>query len=290
VLAAMALLSCRPRPLVLRDGLERVEASAAPLHWAEEGFVTLVSPIRPPTLVDGTSHIVVLLRVPEGATLAFRAGALVMPRGAVAVRVEFKDAPEVTDALTARSKVLDARQFEWTAAGLECSVFRPVSGGATLAGVRWRCGPALDVIAGEALAELVRTQRLDGPAAPEARATAGERLAKLNGCMACHVANKKEDRSVRALVQRSTDAEGLFGLRSLFRDEDPVERYRPSNANDGDPLMEPTCPGSAIDVDAGLKEADAHVRALCDSRRAISAWLDDAGREAVAPALAACAP
>jgi hypothetical protein len=112
---------------------------------------------------------------------------------------------------------------------------------------------------------------------------------------------------VTALVQRGTDMSGLFSLAAVFRDEDPVERYRIVDTNAGDPVMTPLCPGSEIDVAAarcvdglrprvrvdiarGLREGSRHVQELCATRARIVAMLDARSRSDLAGAIAACAP
>jgi hypothetical protein len=201
--------------------------------------------------------------------------------------------------------VLDVRTFEWKAAGLTCGVLRPSEGG--LAGLEWRCGEAADEAAGQALATLVRSGWLRAPGDRERREAAATALARLNGCVGCHRPGREEDRRVSALVQRGTDDDGLFSLRSVFRDEDPVERYRPVNPNESDALLTPMCPGATLDLDAarcadglrprvrldvarGVATRDRHVAQLCAARQRLALHLDASAREAVSPTLAACRP
>jgi len=269
------------------NGLTEVRASADPLQWLSAGFIELVTPIRPPTTRDGRGHISVLLKVPRGAHAQTRTSEGVlevsMPAGTIAVRVEYQGA-EGRDLTVAEDwRVLDVRQFEWASDGSKrCSVLRPAGDGALL-GLGWKCGQALDRKAGAALVELAAAGRIAGTS----------RLAKINECMTCHLTHRDEDRDFNALVQRGTDGEGLFSVPSMLRDEDPVERYREVDANMGDPLMRPVCPGStpehppcadskrprlALAVREGVARGDLHTERLCAARRALAAVLDVEGR------------
>ncbi|MBE2249060.1 MAG: hypothetical protein IAE78_05865 [Myxococcus sp.] len=301
----MLLACCRSAPSV-PEGMEWVTASAEPRQWSGAEVLRLVTPVRPPTSADRRAHILVALRLPTGATLPTMVdergrASLVMPVGAIASRVEFAGSTDADDEPAADWRVLDVREFEWRGAGLSCVVLRPAAG--ALAGLRWPCGD--DARAGQVLAEQVLTRRFDAPADPPQRAQAAEHLARINGCAACHARNKAEDRSSSALVQRGTDALGLFSFRSLFADDDPVERYRPVDANASDPHLTPVCPGSELDPEAarcrdglraklrldvarGRADWSRHVQRVCASRRALAERLDEAGRVAWADALAAC--
>ncbi|MDP3498780.1 MAG: hypothetical protein Q8S33_00545 [Myxococcales bacterium] len=301
------LVGCRSAPPLPED-MEWVTASANPLQWSGPDVIRLVTPIRPPTSSDRTAHIVVALRLPAGALVTTTTDAageksLAMPVGAIATRIEFSGPPDADAEPDSTWRVLDVRQFEWRGAGLDCVVLRPAMG--SLAGVRWACGRDADRAAGQVLAMLVREGRLDAPADDARREQAAEHLRQLNGCVACHVKGRAEERSVGTLVQRGTDAQGLFSLRSVFADQDPVERYRPVDPNAGDALMEPTCPGSELDLDAarcrdgrqarlrldvrrGRLEKSRHVVQVCAARLAVAARLDDAGRAALAGAIAEC--
>jgi hypothetical protein len=307
LVALWGLGGCRNAP-VLPEGMEWVTTSANPLQWSTPGVLQLVTPIRPPTSNDRTARIVVALKLPPTVVITTVSDAsgqrtLVMPPGTVATRIEFAGSTDADAEPAADWRVLDVRQFEWGAAGLDCVVLRPSSG--MLAGLRWRCGSDRDAAAGLGLAAQIRAGRVDGPSDETRREQAAEHLRGLNGCVACHVKGRKEDRSQGTLVQRATDAQGVFSLRSLFSDEDPVERYRPVDSNAGDPLMEPTCPDSELDFEAarcrdgrrarlkldvrrGRLERSLHVQRLCASRRAVAARLDTAGRAALAETIAEC--
>lgn len=299
--------ACRATP-VLSEGLGWVEtADDDPLQWKRAGFIELVTPIRPPTSVDRTARIAVMMRPPSGTSLRTRREAdgvpsVVMAPGTVAVRVEYAGSTDADAAISAGWHVLDVRQFTWTQSGLRCTVLRPAPRG-KLAGVEWRCGADADVRAGAELARLIRERQLLGPADALQRAEAGGRLAKLNGCTACHVPGRMEDRRPAALVQRAADGDGLFTVRSLWSDADPVERYRPVDPNSADPFLSPSCPGGTpaagtcadgtrprqrLAVAQGLAANDPHVARVCASRQALAARLDAEGAQVVRDVVESC--
>lgn len=306
--AALLLLlvfGCQSAP-TLPAGMELVTASADPLQWSSS--LRVESPVRPPTSADGRVHIAVFLKLPErerfSTSLDARGERTVkLTVGTVASRVEYRGSVGVDALPEANWKVLDVRQFEWTASGLQCVVLRPAGG--VLKGLRWSCGAAADARAGEVLRDWVQRGFIDAPEGEAERSTAAKRLGAINACVGCHLPSRPEDRTGRAVVQRATDAQGLFSLRSLWRDEDPVERYRPVDANLNDEFMEPVCPDSEInlrtarcgdgqlarlrlDVARGMRAADPHVRQLCFARRTLATRLDDEGRSAWAAQLDEC--
>lgn len=310
---ALSVAGCRRKPEgppIVPDDMAWVTTTTDdPLQWRDAGFLELTTPVRPPTTEDGTAHIVVVLELPERSTLHLSATtplSFELPVGTVAARVEYAGPAHAPDAsIDASWRVLDVRQFEWTAAGIDCAVLRP-DGDGRLVGLRWRCGEAADARAGKLLAQFAREQRFAGPRSSDGRERQAHRLQIVNECRGCHSFGRPEDRRTTALVQRGTDRAGLFSLAAVFRDEDPVERYRPVDTNAGDPLMTPRCPGSAIDLAAarcvdglrprlrveiarGIREGSPHVEQLCATRRRLVAALDAEGRRAVASAIAACA-
>lgn len=288
-LAALALLACsacRAAEPELSPGLRWVRASADPLAWVESGWIAVVTPVRPPTTADRRAHIVVAVKPPAGGTLravidAQGRAQLELPTGSSAARIEY-DSEEGADAPVAAGwRVLDVRRFDWLEAGLRCTVLRPRAAGG-LGGIEWACGNELDARAGQALVALGHQGLIAATA----------RIAELNNCTSCHTPHRVEDRSEHARVQRATDGQGLFTLRSVLRDEDPIEIYRPINPNEADELLAPTCPaGGAVtggrcldgsrprlrlDIKPGLARGDPHVRQLCDSRRALQAAAGEA--------------
>ncbi len=304
VVAILMVVACRhapDEPPAVPNDMRWVTTGDDPLQWKADGFIELITPVRPPTTEDGTAHIVVVMKVPPGELIT----AARMPIGTTAARVEYSGPAGSPDAPVDRTwRVLDVRQFEWTTTGIDCLVLRP-DGDGRLVGLRWTCGEAADARAGVLLAGFMREERFKGPRGESARERSAHRIQLVNACRSCHRFERAEDRSVAALVQRGTDASGLFSVRSVFRDEDPVERYRPVDANAGDPTMTPVCPDSEIDVAAarcrderrprlrveiprGLRDKAPHVVQLCAARQALARWLDPAMRATIQPALAVC--
>jgi len=288
-------------PPVVPHDMSWVTTSDDPLQWQRDGFLELTTPVRAPTTEDGTAHIVVVFKVPSGQL--FSEG--YMPIGTTAARVEYAGPAHAPDAAVDRWwRVLDVRQFDWSADGIDCTVLRP-DGDGRLVGLRWRCGQHADARAGELLAAFMREGRFDAPGGTERRERSAHRIQLVNDCRTCHQFSRPEDRRVTALVQRGTDAAGLFSVAAVFRSEDPVERYRPIDTNANDPTMTPICPGNEIDVSAarcrdglrprlrvdiarGLRDGARHVIQLCETRRQLAAWLAPSSR-AAEQALAECA-
>ena len=305
VLLACSGAACRNRPHdppAVPNDMSWVTTSDDPLQWQSSGFLELTTPVRPPTTDDGTAHIVVVFKVPAGHSFSETN----MPIGTTAARVEYAGPAHAPDAAVDRTwRVLDVRQFDWSASGIDCTVLRP-DGDGQLVGLRWRCGQNEDARAGELLAAFMREDRFVAPRGSEGRERSAHRIQLVNDCRTCHQFSRPEDRRSTALVQRGTDASGLFSVAAVFRDEDPVERYRPTDTNAGDPTMTPICPGNEIDVSAaqcrdglrprlrvditrGLRDGARHVVQLCETRRQLAAWLAPSSRATVAQALAECA-
>ena len=107
------------------------------------------------------------------------------------------------------------------------------------------------------------------------------------------------------IVNRAADGSGFFQLSSVLRDRLPFETYRPRDANAGDPYIARFC-GSArvsasvvrcpdgsvlegeLDIRTALLDRDPHAVRVCQSRRAVAAHLDDAGRDAFRESFAEC--
>ena len=291
----------RPPPRLPAD-FEWLQTTNDPLQWHRTGYVEVVTPVRPPTSQDTKAHIAVVVRVPDGSRIIDGR----WPVGSAAARVEYAGPANAPDAPVAASwRVLDVRAFEWTPSGRQCSVLRPNRDG-QLVGLRWPCSIENDQRASELLRQFVLEQRFASPSGPAARQRAADHLASINRCIACHQPNRNEDRSPAALVQRGTDTEGLFSIRSAFRDEDPIERYRPVDNNRSDANVVLVCPRSELDLATGLcrdgqrprlrydlaagRNANAaHALQLCATRHKLAAFFDDSTRAALQPALAVCA-
>jgi hypothetical protein len=305
LLCALTSAACsrddRPPPQLPAD-FTWLTTSNDPLQWQRAGYIEVVTPARPPTSEDTKAHIVVVVRIPDGQHIVDGK----WPIGSTAARVEYSGQANAPDAPVAAAwRVLDVRSFTWTAQGRQCAVLRPNRDG-QLVGLRWPCSIDNDQRASELLRQFVLEQRFASPSGPAARQRAADHLASINRCIGCHQPNRTEDRSPNTLVQRGTDAEGLFSIRSAFRDEDPIERYRPVDTNRSDANVALVCPGSELDQAAALcrdgqrprlrynlaaaRYANApHAAQLCNTRGRLAPFFDDATRATLQPALAACA-
>jgi hypothetical protein len=304
-------MSCRQRPSeppALPPDMDWVTSTSDPLQWINSGFIELTTPVRPPTSADGSARIVVVMKFPTGQLLSSNNGtppSLSIPVGTEAARVEYA-ANGTTSELSAAWRVLDVRQFSWRSTSMLCTVLRP-DGDGKLVGLRWPCSAANDEQAGTLLSQFVRDNRFEAPRSDAGRERAASHIAQINGCVRCHQANRREDRSATAVVQRSTDSNGLFSIRSLMTDQDPIERYRPIDRNLGDPFMHSVCPQSDVsattgectdgmrrqlryDIAPALAAQDSHAVAVCASRLSIAAVMTSGARATFASALHPCLP
>jgi hypothetical protein len=281
------------------------------LDWTSEGYVEMAGPLRPPTSEDGRVRILVFVRWPDGApSRAVRDGArwsLALPVGARAERVELDGDGPIDAPPTAGWRVLDVRGTSFTEAGERFRVLRPRTGsGDELFGLEWPRGDG-QATATDILGQLVLARAVAAPAGDDARARAAAHLRGLNACPACHVPlspSRQSDREAR-VVNRGTDAAGLFQVTSILRDRLPFETYRPRDANRGDPFVRrycgdllvdesvSRCPNGAIlegerDVTAGLRAGDTYTLRLCASRRELARHLDAGDRAKFEPAFGEC--
>lgn len=283
LIGVFAASGCRGEAPSIPADMRLVESPSDPLQWDAQGYLELTTAIRPPTTSDETARIVVYLRVPPGTSLSEGH----VPDGTLAARVEYATPAPIPDAPVATDwRVLDVRAFAWRDGVRECSVLRPVRPG-RLAGLAWPCNAANDVRAAAVLAALVQSGRL-GARSDAARDRLASHLGRINHCTQCHAPSRAEDRRPGVLVQRGTDATGLFTLRSVFRDDDAAERYRPVDANRHDPRVTRVCPDSTLaadgehcmdgrwprlhfDLQAGLAAGTRHALRVCAARHALSA-------------------
>jgi hypothetical protein len=272
------------------DGVRTVQG------FRTDGMVAMTAPIRLPRTESERDQTVVWLRVPEGArATAFwlddqRRYALRFPVGTTAARVESWD-----------GAVADVRGTRLVEQGGErFFVFRPSRGGLT--GVEWSRGSQQ--------AQERANARLAVVADDEHTAA---RLIRQNDCASCHVharASNTRPHEYGAL-NRATDANGFFAIQSVLDDEAPLEGYRPMDPNLDDPYVEVRCGDAAAEIvsRAGERHArcldgqvpraryalgralaagDAHATEVCDSRRALFAWVDRAARVAFGSAFGEC--
>lgn len=294
--ASTLALACGEEAASLRE-VER--ASTSPLAWAEDGFVELVPPIRPPTSSDGRDTITVWLRLPAGARITTELSAgeprLRMPAGAELDRVEYFTNGDALDTAV----VEDVRGTTFAKDGEEFHVLRRRGQG--LVGRAWlRDDPDGQREADRWLASIL---------APRDR----ERLVALNQCAGCHVPDKPASERLQegAMPHRKTDVSGLYHPQAVLETETPIEVSRPHDPNLADPFIRMRCasgdlvvrehrgsrsprcsdgtvPLASLDVRAALAVRDPHALAVCESRRYLFEHLDEVGQAAFERAFLEC--
>jgi len=302
----MAFASGRREAPTLGALVAAIEAPDDVAAFADRA-IELTPPIQAPISEDGLSRIVVFLELPRGTELAASqhegTWSLVVPPGALASRVEAR----ADDAAgRAERRVLDVRQTAFGEPGSQrFRLLRPQRGGG-LTGISWLRGEASERQATDAIHRLFDADVLEAPRDPTARAEAEARLARLNDCPSCHGAWRAEDRRPGTLVQRATDAQGLYFLTAVLSDTGPFERYRARNPSAEDPFVHVRCEGADVprrtkacadgtrplgwfDLRGALAAGDAHAARVCASRRALAERMSAAARRAFAAVLEECA-
>ncbi len=302
--------SMTPAPK-LPDGVRYDASHWNASDWIREGYAEMVSPIRPPSSEDGQTRIAVFLRLPPSGLLrAVKVGesfSLELPSGTRSERVEFAgDGPR--DSIPANTwRVLDVRGITFDGPNATLRVLRPKAGvPGELLGVSWERGVA-QAAATLALGDLVLRAQVAAPAKADDRERAAARLRGLNDCPSCHTPHQGGRRSEKdvGIVNRGTDASGMFQVTSIFKSRLPFETYRPKDMNLDDPFMARYC-GSVkvdprtvrcpdgtllegeLDVRGGLRAGDMHVQRVCSARRLLAENLDESGRAAFSASLAEC--
>jgi hypothetical protein len=275
--------------LPLPPGATHLERPNDPLSWRD--WLPLVPCLRAPTTDDGLRRIIVFIKLPADAQLELSGPReLRLPIGTRAARVEYQaDTPDLDAAPNAAFHVLDVRASTLTQEGAQYTIMRPMLGVPKLFGFEWDPKRA-DTRA--AAGALMRSGLLEGPSDD----AAAVRFQSIHDCAGCHAPN----RAVSAIgrVHRATDAQGFFGLRSVFDDESPFETYRPRNANTGDPYIsvqaapEGSPAGAAsfgrLRVREGRAAGDRHVAQVCETRAALSRVFSHEAQKAFAKELGDC--
>jgi hypothetical protein len=269
-------------------------------HWVDAGFVEMVSPISPPTSLDGSDLIEVWLRLPPGRAVDVTTATdgrplLALPPETLADRIE-----RITS--TAGSPIVDVRGTEVLHdGGQQFHMLRRA--GQSLRGYSWARGSADEQ--GEAdrrVAELVP-------------ASAVTKLRRLNDCVSCHTAKKAEqvELGATALPNRRTDGVGFYQVQAVLDDEQPLETSRPRDTNVDEPFVTLSCPDGSrpqvasfddgrravrcagtglprarYDVAAGLRAGASRALRVCASRRYLHEHMTDHARSAFRAAFSAC--
>ncbi len=311
-----ALLACGGMSAAGAEALapRRIDIADPQAHWRDQGFVELTPAIR--VSVAPGAPTAIFLKIPEGARIAARRlpdqdrVTLRMPPGSASDRVS------LAAALDGQWTVDDVRGTRWAADGREYfHVYRPIGPElhAPLVGYEWpRDDPHLAIAATTLLTDLVRAT----PAPLSALLPSwGEvaRFRQLNRCDACHIADKPTAETDRAVLPSwATDSSGLYVPLAVLADRAPLSTSRMfHDPNTGEAFVTATCgdqparehmgrrsrwfscpddavPMGILEVAAGLAAGDPHVQRVCASRRYLFDRLDPAGRQAFAPAFAAC--
>jgi hypothetical protein len=295
----------------LPKGIRKVARGPSAEQWIHEGYIEMVSPVRPPSSLDGKTRIVVYTRFPKAGLIRAVPGlaqgtwTLAVPDGTESDRVElYGEGEDDTEVSNGSFRVLDVRGITFQQSGQEMHVLRPAA--ASLLGLAWERGP-LEARATELLAELVRNAVLTAPNAQVDREKAAMHLSALNNCQTCHVpqhaARTREGEP--GIVNRGTDASGLFQHASILQERLPFERYRPRDMNISDSFMTRLCgetvapvgaqtctDGSVLEgkleIKAALAAGNLHAKRVCASRRALAERMLPEARTRFSKAFTVC--
>lgn len=311
----------QPAPISLPDPLRLVAIRDSGTYWERGGFVAMEAPVRPPTSAQGDAHIVVYLKLPEGAPVVVEAsdGALIYPPGTIADRVEYTAHAGIDEAPRASWLAADVRGATISLLDQTFHVLRPRStrGVGDLVGVEWpRSNDMAQGAATTAVGQLLESGIALAPRDPRARAAAAEHLRGLNDCRGCHLPRRapRARTGDPGVVSRGSDGSGFFHVSTVLSDRAPLETYRPRNANAGDPFVHFVCgphedpadidrgdlaavrcregwvPIGVLDLAAALAARDPHALKLCASRWYLYRHLDETGKRRFADAARECAP
>ncbi|MEY4514581.1 MAG: hypothetical protein RLZZ450_6703 [Pseudomonadota bacterium] len=276
-------------------------------HW--QGWIELTPAIATPESGDDLTRVFATFPPTDRIRLtdSHDRGSLRVPPGTMIDRVELRR-------VGGTFRVIDVRGTSFDDNGGE--VFRAYRAlhtgpGAPLIGVSW---PRQD-LASEAQARSAMRHAMEHGAGVVGdgltRARTVERYQRLLDCRGCHQINAVEhDRGGYVGPRRPTDASGLYSLLATLTDESVVETYRPHDRNrtragiryqcrDGSvartnrgfqhlACADGAVPRARLDVAVALKAGDPRALKLCESRRALAAFLHEEVRRQFAVELAAC--
>jgi hypothetical protein len=268
----------------------------------------MVAPVRLPSNENGRMRIFVYLALPEGAKIqGSDLRSLTYPEGTQANRVEMW-APEgaTLDAIPDSAwEAMDVRGLRVHEGKVEHYVFRPQAGapqGAML-GVRWlRDGAGAEQQGTDVLGQLALDGKFRGGRTLLDRTDISRRIKALNDCKSCHQPGREES---AGLVHRSMDASGYVQIASVFRNEEPIETYRPRDHNRSDPYARVQCgsgspstaregcddgtvPRVRYDLKRALTDGQPHAAQVCAARKYLAMHMSDSLRSALASELSLC--
>ena len=257
-------------------------------HWQASGFVEMVTPLLPPTSVDGRDRITVWLKLPDAGQIDL-APSLRFPAGTVSDRVEYMD-----------GKVVDVRGTRFLADGVELFHVLRRKGDA-LVGYEW---PRGDVEAQHTATEMA-TALVEQPMK--------ERFRRFNDCEACHQHDRPPAvRDDVARPPRATDSSGLYQMLAVLVDTTQLDHHRPREQNVDLPYVHVECAGGGsaslesdggarrytcegnvlplghVDIARGHAAGDARIASVCASRKYLEQHMVADARARFAASFTAC--
>ena len=313
-LAGLAALACKRREAEPDDGaVTRVTIDDPAGHWAREGFVELVPPVRLPSTSATLDDVAIWLRLPDDGVIATQVAddsrvLLEFPPGTVIDRVESRGPADDRVVIDVRGTRIAADGAQWLHTYRRAGKGRDRS----LFGYEW---PRDDTKAHErATARLLDELGERPPGAAMSTKKRERYLASIerkNQCTSCHgyarPTNTREGE--HGLVNRGTDASGFFTPLTVLTKTVVLERYGKLDPNLDDPAIEIACPDDAQPsmverhdrlraecparavplATVDLREVEGErLAGLCRARRYLHDHLDAEGKQLFGPAIAAC--
>ena len=276
---ALGLAACKPSP---PDGLRDVRIDDPNGYHAREGFVRLDPPMHLPTSAPAIDQVEIWIKLPADGEITMQGPRtdppqLAFPPGTIADRVEFVDTG-------ATRRIVDIRGTTLREDGTQdFHAYRPAgtTPSAPLIGVEWSRddaalqGPATDhflarLAAAPPLAEL----------AEDRRARVLQDIRGKNRCRECHAPARADNETLdqHGLVNRGTDASGLFTPATMLSDTGLLEVYGVDDRSTSDPAISLSCGSRAAtpeEIAARRCEQGIPMRGALDWN---VLWNDDAGR------------
>jgi hypothetical protein len=300
-----------------RAPVERVEIDTPQTHWAREGFVEMVPPVRLPSSTRDADDVAVWLKIPDGGVIETRwsdareGWVLAFPPGTVADRVEQRGSGDRRAVVDVRGTRIGEGGEEWM------HTLRRAEAGpdASLFGYEWpRSNPDAHAVATEKLLAELAHRPPGNTMSEAARTRMLDSVRTKNQCVTCHVYERPDNRfeGEHGLVNRGTDASGFFTPQTVLLEVVPLEPYGGWDRNLDDPAVAIECPDGAATQRSKSKDKRKRARVvcrnaavprgrldvsalprerldrLCRARRYLFDHLDARGREVYASALDAC--